>query len=66
MEYYQAFNSIPIYPHHIKQNVCGSRAKYRDGKKDTAVKVMTYAFLINYLLNIYRVIVPVTDIPLCF
>lgn len=42
MEYYNAFNSISVCSHHIKQNICGSRAKYRDGKKDTAVKVTWY------------------------
>nr|XP_042910093.1 RNA-binding protein 48 isoform X1 [Parasteatoda tepidariorum] len=36
-----AFQTINVYPHHIKKSICGTRAKYRDGRKDTAVKVYT-------------------------
>lgn len=46
MDYYNAFNSIALYPHHVKQNICGSRAKYRDGKKETAVKVISVSLII--------------------
>ncbi|GFY62931.1 RNA-binding protein 48 [Trichonephila inaurata madagascariensis] len=41
MEPVYTFKSISVYPHHIKQNVCGTRARYRDGRKERAVKVYT-------------------------
>ncbi|GIY81747.1 RNA-binding protein 48 [Caerostris darwini] len=45
-----SFKSISVFPHHVKQNICGSRAKYRDGRKDTAVKVYTINQESIYLL----------------
>ncbi|XP_055943198.1 RNA-binding protein 48-like [Argiope bruennichi] len=50
MEPVYSFKSISVYPHHVKQNICGTRAKYRDGKKDTAVKVYTINQESVYLL----------------
>lgn len=55
MDYYNAFNSISVHLHHIKQVICGSRAKYRDGKKDRAVKV--------YTINQESVYIIVTNVP---
>ena len=57
MEYYQAFNSITIYPHHLKQNICGSRANYRDGKKETAVKVIILYFLLKLQMESLQLII---------
>ncbi|XP_035218106.1 RNA-binding protein 48-like isoform X2 [Stegodyphus dumicola] len=50
MESGELFTSISVYSHHLKQNVCGTRAKYREGRKDTAVKVYTVNQESIYLL----------------
>lgn len=42
--------TIKTLPHHQKDEVCSSRAKYRDGRKDTAVKVYTINQESVYLL----------------
>lgn len=42
--------SIKTLPHHKKEEICTSRAKYRDGRKDTAVKVYTINQESVYLL----------------
>lgn len=30
---------VEQHPHHLKAKICTTRAKYRQGRKDTAVKV---------------------------
>lgn len=50
MEPVYSFSSISVHPHHLKQNVCGTRARYRDGRKERAVKVYTVNQESVYLL----------------
>ncbi|GFU62611.1 RNA-binding protein 48 [Nephila pilipes] len=45
-----SFRSISVFPHHLKQSICGTRAKYRDGRKERAVKVYTVNQESVYLL----------------
>uniref|UniRef100_A0A8D0G6B5 RNA-binding protein 48 n=1 Tax=Sphenodon punctatus TaxID=8508 RepID=A0A8D0G6B5_SPHPU len=39
-----------VYKHHAQQNVCASRAKYREGRRPRAVKVYTINLESRYLL----------------
>ncbi|XP_073533469.1 RNA-binding protein 48 [Phyllobates terribilis] len=41
---------LEVQPHHEQRKICGSRAKYRDGRKPRAVKVYTINLESRYLL----------------
>ncbi|XP_054710761.1 RNA-binding protein 48-like [Uloborus diversus] len=55
MEYFKTFSSISVCPHHVKQDVCQTRAKYREGKEKTAVKV--------YTVNQESMYIIISDVP---